>query len=165
MRPILWGALCALICTSGTSPAQTAEAQTGAYVYEACQALAVFRPSSLENPNPSAVGFCIGYVRAAHSALIRVHNFYQSLPGYGDPKNEAFLTRWIALQITLGADVCLPNGLNPVDLARAIERFGRENPDQLNADAYMFTALALQTTYPCLDRYISPPGRPGTTRR
>jgi Rap1a immunity proteins len=148
MRGTICGILMVLMITK--TLAQQAR-NDGAYLYEACNVVAS-APEDLSNLNGFEMfkaAFCLGYLRALQAALLRLYDdFKATMPKYGQWKDENFVKGWLSSQILLGADVCFPQEVRPKTLAMIISKYGKDNPNQLSSDMFLFAGWALQSAYP-----------------
>jgi hypothetical protein len=147
-----WGMLCAVVVVliAGSASGQQAR-NDGAYLYEACSPLAS-APEDLSRTSPQELTkamFCVGYIHASHAALLRIHEHYKSIfPSYGQWKDQTFVLGWIATQVLLAPDVCFPSNVRPKTLAMIISKYGKEHPEELTRDMFVFAASAFQSAYP-----------------
>jgi hypothetical protein len=146
------GAACAvmMVLTTATSLAQQAR-NDGAALYEACNVVAS-APEDLSNVKQlelTKAMFCVGYLHASHAALLKIHEHYKSLlQNYGHWKDETFVKGWFASQLLLAPDVCFPKNVRPKTLAMIISKYGKEHPETLTQDMYLFVGYAFQSAYP-----------------
>jgi Ssp1 endopeptidase immunity protein Rap1a len=145
--------ICAVVMMLIPASASAQQARSdGAYLYEGCIVLASEPEDFSRALNPkqfSKAMFCLGYVHAIHAALVRIHErYYKSFPNYGNWKDETFVGGWFAEQISLAPDVCFPNKVVPKTLAMIIVKYGKEHPEDLTKDMFVFAGFAFQSTYP-----------------
>lgn len=145
--------VCAAFVATPTGAQQSRS--DGGFLYDACAPLAAGREdlSDVKPVDRDKVGFCLGYIHAAHSALSKLHDgYFKTLPDYGQLTNEAFAKRWLVSQLLLGSDVCFPDNVRPKVLAMLISKEGKENPQNLTMDMFTFAGLAFESGFPCLRR-------------
>jgi hypothetical protein len=149
MRGIFCGVMMALMAT--VAQAQKAR-NDAASLYEDCNVLASAHEdlSNIRGLEMTKAMFCVGYLHAIHDALIRVHDHYKSIfPNYGHwNDDQTFLNGWLSAQILLAPDVCFPKEIRPKTLAMIIAKFGKEHPEKLTMDMFLFASLAFQSSYP-----------------
>ena len=144
--------ICAVLMMLIPATALAQQARTdGAYLYEGCIVLAS-EPEDFSRPlNPKELSkamFCLGYVHAIHAALVKIHEYYKTFPNYGSWKDETFVTGWSASQALLASDVCFPDKVRPKTLAMIIVKYGKEHPEDLTKNMFVFAGFAFQSSYP-----------------
>ena len=107
--------------------------------------------SSLKGESFGKATTCLSYLVAAHAALSRVHQYYQStMPNYGNWNDAAFYEQWSMRQRMLAPDVCFPADVTPKALAAAVVTFAKAHADELKSyENFDLAARAFATAYPC----------------
>lgn len=144
-------ALCiaAMVLTASEAKAEQAP-NSGASLYEDCKIVASARQdlSDLRPADQTPLGFCVGYLTAAHTALVQIHSYHKTMPNYGNWQNERFVKGWVASQLLLAPDICFPKNINVKTLAMILVKYGRQHPENLTSDMFKFVGYAFSDAYP-----------------
>ena len=98
------------------------------------------------------VGLCHGVVISIFHHLKTIHEYYYE-PRFGsinEPfRDQAVIQAYIAANFAFGPNVCFPPSISVNDLASAVERYGRSNPDKMTGLVYPFVMDAFRASYGC----------------
>jgi hypothetical protein len=144
-------AFCLLVVTLGLVTASMAEENSGAALYRKCETyLAGANGKRLSADEANDAGYCSGLIDAAVAAARLAHERHGRLLRDGEPAGNVDTAAYqaFALGILLGTDDCLPDNVNPHEVAVDVRRWGRLDPELLY-NGYALLDFVLMQSYLC----------------